>query len=317
MKICPTCRKTYPDDGLNFCLDDGTVLTFASADLPETVMMQQPLPTNPSVSSPPPTSPAIGSQPTWNQPHQFSMQPPAKKSRAWLWVVGIFGIGLLLCGGAGVLFIGLAIYNTPAEDDDNDTKPPVATDKSPVPGASPFPGASVQKADLSKWVGTSEHGTVTYADGELVMASAKQNYYYAVCAADDFKTENAAVRVNLRNLSSGSTDLGYGLIFHSNPAPLQQGYALLIDTNKKRYRVVRHEPKKQLVVVNWTNSDAIKDGSEVNKLEVRHKNNVNELFINDKMVTSVRNIYGFKGGVAGLYTGDGIKIGFRDLEIVK
>lgn len=26
MKICPTCKKTYKDDGLNFCLDDGATL---------------------------------------------------------------------------------------------------------------------------------------------------------------------------------------------------------------------------------------------------------------------------------------------------
>ncbi len=26
MKICPTCKKTYDDDGLNFCLDDGATL---------------------------------------------------------------------------------------------------------------------------------------------------------------------------------------------------------------------------------------------------------------------------------------------------
>ena len=49
MKICPKCGKTYTDASLNFCLDDGTVLTqnqtgFDSS-LPETVMISQPRPT--------------------------------------------------------------------------------------------------------------------------------------------------------------------------------------------------------------------------------------------------------------------------------
>ena len=149
------------------------------------------------------------------------------------------------------------------------------------------------------------------------MSAAREKYYYAMCAADTDKTENATVRVSVRNIKRGNTTLGYGLIFHSNPTPLQQGYALLLDSTKKRYRVVRHEPRKELVVVDWTNSDAINTGSEINKLEVKHKDDMNEIFINDKKVTTVRNTYGFKGGVAGLYAADGIKIGFSDLEIEK
>lgn len=40
MKQCPKCRKTYPDDTLNFCLDDGAVL-LADTDS-ETVLMHVP-----------------------------------------------------------------------------------------------------------------------------------------------------------------------------------------------------------------------------------------------------------------------------------
>ena len=48
MKICPTCRKTYQDDNLNFCLEDGAVLTVASNEPPPTVMMGQSRPTDPA-----------------------------------------------------------------------------------------------------------------------------------------------------------------------------------------------------------------------------------------------------------------------------
>jgi len=35
------------------------------------------------------------------------------------------------------------------------------------------------------------------------------------------------------------------------------------------------------------------------------------------MVTSIKNVYGYSGGVVGLYSGDAAKIGFKDLEIRK
>jgi len=48
MKICPRCQKTYTDDNLNFCLEDGTVLTTASAaSMPDTLLMSEPRPTQP------------------------------------------------------------------------------------------------------------------------------------------------------------------------------------------------------------------------------------------------------------------------------
>jgi hypothetical protein len=322
MKICPTCRRTYTDDGLNFCLDDGAILTFANADLPETVMMQQPMPTQPAAKVPTtsPTSPFGNpqTQQSWDTP-QFSMQPQAKKSRTWLWLLGIAALGLLLCGGGAALFIGLAVYNAP-EDGNNVLNTPTPRGGTPGPGSSPSPlgpNADVRRVDLSSWVNTSQFGTTSFSGGEFVMSSKQKDYYYVLCATDEFKSENATVRVNLRNIGDASTSLGYGLVFHSNPTPLQQGYAFLIDTKKGKYKLVRHEPGKEVTVVPWTNSSAIKPGTETNQLEVRHKNDMNELFINGKTVTSVKNTFGYQGGVVGLYTGDGIKIGFKDLEIAK
>ena len=91
MKICPQCRKTYNDESLNFCLDDGSTLTQTAAfdsSLPATVLLNQPRPTAPNQS--------FGNQPgeqsNWHQPRQFSSPPTAaKKPKTWLWVVGILG----------------------------------------------------------------------------------------------------------------------------------------------------------------------------------------------------------------------------------
>lgn len=42
MKICPSCRQTYTDDDLNFCLTDGSFLTTAErSEPPKTVYMDQ------------------------------------------------------------------------------------------------------------------------------------------------------------------------------------------------------------------------------------------------------------------------------------
>jgi hypothetical protein len=41
MKRCPTCNRSYPDDSLNFCLDDGSPLQ-ASYDPEATLVMSQP-----------------------------------------------------------------------------------------------------------------------------------------------------------------------------------------------------------------------------------------------------------------------------------
>src|SRR5689334_17955340 len=97
MKICPNCRRTYDDDGLNFCLDDGSVLTLASPDAEPTVVMDYPRPTDPV--APPPARATWAPQ---NQP-SYPVQPK-KKSRAWPWVLGILATLVLVCGGGFAAF---------------------------------------------------------------------------------------------------------------------------------------------------------------------------------------------------------------------
>lgn len=312
MKICPTCRKTYSDDGLNFCLEDGSVLTFATSEAPPTVMMQQPPPTNPN----PGMLNQPGIQTSWDTQAQYSMQPK-KSSKTWLWVVGVLGIALLLCGGGFVGFLLLAVYNSDTSNSSNTTIP-VNTSKTPVSTSSPDGRTQVETVDLSKWVQTTSlSGNTEYTGGELIMSAKQKRYYYVLVAQRNYKTENANTRLTVRNIDNADSSMGYGLVFHSNPMPLQQGYAFLIDSKKKRYRVVRHVPEDEPVVVPWTNSSAIKDGDQENVLEVRDKDGSIDLFINDQKITSIRNIYGFKDGVPGVYAGDGVRGAFSKLEIRK
>ena len=315
MKICPRCRKTYSDDTLNFCLEDGATLTQGGAaddSLPATVLINQPRPTTPNQS--------LGGQPSgqsgWNNPldpNRSLIQPPPKKSKSWLWVLGILSGVILLCGGGltGFIVYVASLENQNNTDADNSAN---LTQKSPAP----VDKTSVQTVDLSKWVkGDTNIGIAEFENGEFLMGSKKKGYYYVLTSPAIYQTEDAATKVTVRNIDQESTALGFGLVIHSNPEPLMQDYAFLIDSETKKYRVVRHTPGDEIIVVDWTRSSAIKNGTEQNVLEVRDQNEKMNFYINGEFIKAVDNEEGYKGGVTGLYSGDAVQIAFSNLEIRK
>lgn len=308
MKICPTCRKTYVDDNLNFCLEDGSALTYSRSDQPETLIMNPPRQTDPRVpaATQPPT------QPAWTNPPHYAMHPK-KSSKTWLWVVGILGLVVLLCGGGLGLLLLKALSDAGRT---SSTNPISGPGSSATPAASPFESKSADTIDLSEWVKDfSIWGTTEFVGDELLMASKQKDFYYVLVATEEYKTERATTRVTVRNVDDAPSKLGYGLIFNSDPTPLTKDYAFLIDTKRQKYRVVKHEPAKETTIVNWTSSSAIREGAQENALEVRDKGDVIDLFINGQPATSIKNTLSPKGGVPGLYSGDAIKIGFKKMEI--
>ena len=318
MKFCPRCQKTYADDNLNFCLEDGSVLNQMAGQAPATIAINEPRPTQPA--------PNDFSQPTpaWNPPIANSI-PQKKSSKAWVWVLLIFGGLILVCGGGFVAI--LAIIGSQADtanyDETSDRAINTANrnsntatnNYSTVPGSN---RTNVEKVDLEPWVKeVSAYGNTQFVDGEFVMSSKQKGFYYVLVATDEYKTDDADTRVTLRNIDNASGTLGYGLIFHSDPTPLQKDYAFLIDTKRQKYKVVYHTPQKEQSVISWTSSDAIKAGTAENTLEVRDLADKIDLYINGKLVNSIKNVYGYAGGVPGLYTGDGVKVAFKDLEVRK
>lgn len=307
MKICPHCRKTYPDDDLNFCLDDGSVLAAAApANVPETVYNRPPQPTVPS----------SGIQGGWGQSPTHAPAPKKRSSRSWLWVVGILGAAVLFCGGGFAGLVAWIAYQSEATANSNSY-----SFDGPAPSSSPGEPSTttpnVEAIDLSTWKNFSIYGTTDYQDGEFIMSSNNKGYYYVLVSTDVYSTEAARTRVKLRNINNSDTNLGYGLVFHSDPLPLQKDYAFLIDTKRQRYRVTRHEPDKEITIVRWTNFKAIKTGTSENELEAVDKGDTVDLFINGQSATTIKNTHGYEGGVPGLYTGDGVKVAFRGLEIRK
>lgn len=79
MKRCPACRRTYTDDTLSYCLEDGSTLfseAAASSDLAATIIMPEPrvtAPVNQNTYRPTPPQPFTGPAPLWQHPHRAQM----------------------------------------------------------------------------------------------------------------------------------------------------------------------------------------------------------------------------------------------------
>ena len=82
----------------------------------------------------------------------------------------------------------------------------------------------IENIDLSEWVRPdSLYGNTKYVNGELMMGSKQKSFYYVLAATEEYVTVGGKARVTLRNFQSARSTLGYGLVFHSDPTPLQQG----------------------------------------------------------------------------------------------
>jgi hypothetical protein len=323
MKVCPRCQKTYSDDNLNFCLEDGSVLNqmTSAPQFPPTQAMNEPRPT-----APPQGMAAPSGQPGWNVPpqgQQYAM-PGKKSSKTWVWVLLILGVVVLLCGGgiAAILFfaknatneianaINSSNFNTSKGTNRN------SNSTSTTDTTTSSSRTSIDSIDLSDWVPTSsKYANIEYTDGELLVKNNEKNYYYVLAGTAEQKSVDGDSVLTVRNVNNGDTSLGYGLVFHSMTTPLIQGYAFVIDAKKKRYRIVHHSPGKESAVINWTSSPAIRDGSQANTLEARDGDGSVDLYINGTKVNSVKNEFGYSDGVIGLYASNNNQIAFKDMQI--
>lgn len=91
MKRCPACQRTYEDDTLTYCLEDGSALIgdhYGSSDLPATVIIPEPrltVPAKPETFRPAPTPPQVYAQPPPSWPPVATPQTfppiPARQGR--------------------------------------------------------------------------------------------------------------------------------------------------------------------------------------------------------------------------------------------
>ena len=140
MKSCPTCKRTFEDDTLTYCLDDGTPLsgeetivtpskqTHSGRDLATTEYGQ--LPGKATVSA---TQAQITNLP------QYLASPPAR--RTWPWVVaGLVGLFLIVGVIAAVIIIPAMMRNS-----NNTNGSSAASSSSPSEKTSPAADSTANK----------------------------------------------------------------------------------------------------------------------------------------------------------------------------
>src|ERR1700682_6164293 len=119
MKRCPQCNRTYADDALSFCLDDGSPLLSAGGPMSDpsaTVQYPQTRDTSPQATiafnpgqAPPPPPPP----PSWNP------MPPAAPQKRSVWP-RLLGIGaVLVFMGIGVVILIFAVAKIANDNSNN------------------------------------------------------------------------------------------------------------------------------------------------------------------------------------------------------
>jgi hypothetical protein len=171
----------------------------------------------------------------------------------------------------------------------------------------------------TKWgTGTSQFGRIWYTDGEYHMVSKERTFVVMYAPSNEYSTENATVRVKARSVSGSAPASGFGLMVHcvQSRAGQLEDYALLIYPGAEpSYEIIMHKAGNQSTLVEKTESDAIKSGSEPNELEVRIKGNQLAFYANGRLLKTVTDRENYRRGRVGFYTSDVFEVAFDDLEI--
>jgi hypothetical protein len=333
MKRCPQCNRTYADDALSFCLDDGSPLLSASGPMSDpgaTVQYPQPRDTspqatiafNPGQAAPPPPPPPTPA-PSWNP-----MPPSAPQKRSvWPWVLGIGAV--LVFMGIGVVILVFAVAkiandNNNNGNSNNSNKDANANADETNTNANSRSSLTSFTDDFSSktWgTGESQYGNIWYQDEEYHMHATKGGFIvmYGPDNKPEYKTENATVRVGLRSIDGNPPLTGYGLTVHGEKkdGKLEDYGFLIYNGDNPKYKIVLHKAGAETKIVDWTPSTTIRTGTSPNQLEVRIRDLKMDFYINGQFVTSITDEETYRRGRVGLYTSDVGEVAFDDLEISK
>jgi hypothetical protein len=146
MKRCPTCNRSFEDDTLSFCLEDGTPLVTevgGRSDSQQTLVSPRPpetsggsAPTQPYVQRPgASTSPYPAASPTYG--------PGGGGHQTWPWVVGVFAI--LSVAVVAILIVVFTVPGIlkPTENGNRQQPSPSRPEPSATPTWSPSPESDV------------------------------------------------------------------------------------------------------------------------------------------------------------------------------
>jgi len=342
MKRCPQCNRTYADDGLSFCLDDGSPLLGTSAPPPSdpsaTVQYPQARDTSaqPTIAfnpgqvqqAPPPPPISAAPPPAWSP-----MPPPAAQKRSiWPWLLGIGAVLVLMLIGGGILiFVVANITNTNNNSNSNNSNSRVANRNANKNTNADEPNTNTNSRstlatftdDFSHktWgTGESQFGNIWYQDEEYHMHATKGGFV-VMYAPDktDYHDENATVRVGLRSIDGNPPQTGYGLVVHGEKkdGKLEDYGFLIYNGDTPKYKIVLHKAGAETKIVDWTSTSTIRSGTSPNQIEVRIRDTKMDFYINGQFATSIVDTENYHRGRVGLYTSDVGEVAFDDLEISK
>lgn len=336
MKRCPQCNRTYTDDALSFCLDDGSPLLSTNVPTPsdpsatvqypqgrDTAPPQATIAFNPGQAPPPPTPPA------WNP-----MPPPGPQKRSvWPWVLGIGAV--LVFMGIGVVILIFAVASITNDNNNNNrnsnnsnkvanknTNKNTNADEtnSNTNSRSSLSSFTDDFSNKSWGTGDSQYGSISYQDESYHMHATKGGFI-VMYGPDkpEYKTENATVRVGLRSIDGEPPITGYGMVVHGEKkdGKLEDYGFLIYNGDNPKYKIVLHKAGAETKVVDWTPTSTIRTGTSPNQIEVRIRDLKMDFYINGQFVTSITDEANYRRGRVGLYTSDTGEVAFDDLEISK
>src|SRR5574341_55602 len=319
MKRCPQCNRTYTDDALSFCLDDGSPLVNASApssfDPGATVQYPQGRDTAPQ-----PTV-AFGAgqmPPAPTPPPAWSPMPPVapQKRSVWPWILGIGAVLVFIGIGVLILIVALASMGGNNNNNSNNSNNANANSRWANRNANTSNVNANTRSTLSSFtddfsnenwrVGSSQYGRTWYEDDEYHMHGNKGGYMVIYGANANYSDENSTVRVTVRSVDGESPDSGYGLLVHGdNSAGTFHDYGFLMYTGTSpKYAIVKQQSSAESKIANWTGSSTIRTGTTPNQLEVRIRDGRLDFYVNGQFVTSITDSENFGSGRVGFYTSD-------------
>lgn len=348
MKRCPSCNRTYTDEALSFCLEDGTPLLIEAppAVTGGTIPYPSARDTNPPPtqiyhpSAPQSHAPAVSPPPSYQPQYSPLPLPQRRKSHAVWWILG--GLAVITILGIGALVILIAIASMSSNSNSNRLSNTNNSNQNANANRSTnanstnsnyqrdntdsnanLPTSASDDFSSQLWgTGTSQYGETWYANNEYHMRSKDKTYLVMYGpSSSNYNTENATVHVTVQNVDGISPVYGYGLLVHCEKSKDKnelEDYGFLIRTgDSPAYEIVMHKGGKETKLVDWTTASTIRTGTNSNQIEVRIKDRSLSLYINGQYATSITDSVPFKRGLVGFYTSDAHEIAFDDLGITR
>jgi hypothetical protein len=334
MKQCPACNRSYTDDGLSFCLEDGTPLVNAGADSSSSFDPSATLAFTPArETNPPPVNiyspgqtPPSPAQPPWSPtPPAYRPEPQhARKSSTTPWIIGAIAAVIVL--GIGLIVL-LSIIGSQSKDSNKNSAAGVvnansnSTISTKTSNTTIATSSTMLRDDFStqNWpTGESAYGSY-YQDGQYHMKAKPELYVFMFPRlTGNYASKDAIVKVTVRSVSGTSPEYGYGLIMHGkvNSKGSLEGYGFFIYTGATPgYQIVHFTNGEPNALVKWTNSSVIRTGTSPNQIEVRARGSQLNMYVNGQLLKGVTDTSNVTDGFVGLYTSETPEVAFDDLEI--